>query len=161
MMASYKPDPPSVALKIFIVLVLSLHQSAAADVTVDEEVCNKLFDTFCKAGRRETNREVIQSLDWGTDTAEQTDVLEGVCNLLVLYDLSESLQETSVVHVYSSTLLKDNLREACSWLYRDCDIDPDCECEDSLRFFCFWNATKPINLIKFLDNGCDPPSGCI
>ena len=145
---------PSVALSIVMVLVFSLHQSARGDEEVCETLCYALSDVI-SAGFNESAvaRLLDHLLHWGNDTTEQTDVLTGVCNLLVLYDLGQSLLETDVVHVYSSRLLRENLLEACRWLYGE--NDPDHNCEDSLRFFCFWKGTDRFKLNYLLDRGCD------
>ena len=145
-----------VAWKIVLSLVLCLRQPAGQDQeTICGTLCNATVDAakhYPKNGSGAFNDTfAAQLVGWDKETTERTNITCGICNLLALRDLSKRLQETSAV--YSSSLLQQNVQDACTWLYGA--ADPDRNCEDSLRFFCFWNWMDPFELLNILDDTCE------
>ena len=148
-----KPFSLPVAGKIVLALVLCLHQSAGHNQNI---ICKTLDDAVGAAAihRRSAGafNEIItaQLLGWENETVENANILNGICNLLALRDLAEHLQDIRAA--YLSNLLQQNVQDACMWLYGD--PDPDRDCEDGLRYFCFRKWTDAFVLNKHLDRVC-------
>ena len=146
---SRRPFSPPVAWAIVLTLVLCLHQSAGQSETIccllnstmtDVQEFEVVGDTFDQA-------TIAELLGWDGDAATNTDVLNGICDLLTLRDIAENVQGTGAVDL--GRLLERNVQDACTWLYGYGGSDPD-NCKTALRYFCFRKRTASIALNSLL-----------
>ena len=93
-----------------------------------------------------------EELGWENYVAENTGVLNGICDLLALQGLAKHVQGTDGVDL--GVLLGQAVQHACNWLYGS--SYPDGDCEVSLRYFCFRKRADYPAMNAFHDNAEDP-----
>ena len=74
----------------------------------------------------------------GEEMENIVSILDGICNLLALRDLSEHVEDASAADL--GGLLQQNVQDACMWLYDTSDPNIP-QCEISLRYYCFRDMT--------------------
>ena len=147
--------------KTVLALVLCLHQSASQSSGPQTTLCDILNDTrsdveaiFEQTGFNETR--AAEELGWENYVAENTGVLNRICDLLALQGLAKHVQGTDGVDL--GVLLGQVVHHACNWLYGS--SYPDGDCEVSLRYFCFRKRTHYFAMNSFVDNATDKDKKC-
>ena len=142
---SRRPFSPPVAWAIVLTLVLCLHQSAGQSETICCLLESAMTDVHEIVGNTFDQATTAELLGWDGDAATNTDVLNGICDLLTLRDIAENVQGTGAVDL--GRLLERNVQDACTWLYGGSDPD---NCETALRYFCFRKRTASSALNALL-----------
>lgn len=88
--------------------------------------------------RFDQNNSYKENANWSVIDAEEMEILDGICKLLALRDLSEHVVDASAVDL--GGLLQQNVQDACKWLYDTSDPNIS-QCEISLRYYCFRDMT--------------------
>ena len=136
----------------FVLQTLTMCTCSQENADLKQSVCNRIevsLEGVVKDSLNSPftfNRRLDQyKTDQGWNQAHsgtQNKILEGVCNLLVLRDLAEHVQGSNAVDM--SSLLAQNVQDACSWLYGTSTPDI-AQCEISLRYYCFMKTHDEIS----------------
>ena len=142
---------PLLMMMWFILQTLTMCTSSQETADLKQSVCSRITVSLKGAADdfldiTDLNRRLDEyKRDQGWNPAHsgtQNEILEGVCNLLALRDLAEHVQGSNAVDM--SSLLAQNVQDACSWLYSTSTPDI-AQCEISLRYYCFMKTHAKIS----------------